>query len=172
MTMTLSKGGNLSLTKQDPGLKRALIGLGWDARSTNGAEFDLDASAFLLDGNGKIYGTGEQSFVFYNNLATPDQTVTHTGDNRTGDGDGDDVVLVADVLGHRDPSMTLRVYSHVSKSHRKARVRDATTLYEMPAPPTEGAWKPTRIQRKVKGSDAPGEGEPRGKRPRKATGGN
>ena len=94
MTMTLSKGGNLSLTKQDPGLKRALIGLGWDARSTNGAEFDLDASAFLLDGNGKIYGTGEQSFVFYNNLATPDQTVTHTGDNRTGDGDGDDEQIV------------------------------------------------------------------------------
>ena len=85
---------------------------------------------------------------------------------------GDDVVLGADVLGHKDPAMTLRVYSHVSKSHRKARVRDATTLYEMPAPPTEGAWKPTRIQRKVKGSDAPGEGEPRGKRPRKATGGN
>ena len=75
--MTLSKGVNLSLTRQDPGLKRALVGLGWDARSINGAEFDLDATAFLLDDNGKkIYGTGEQSFVFYNNLATPDKTVT------------------------------------------------------------------------------------------------
>lgn len=75
-----------------PEARAALVGLGWDARSTNGAEFDLDASAFLLDGNGKIYGTGEQSFVFYNNLATPDKTVTHTGDNRTGDVDDEQVV--------------------------------------------------------------------------------
>ena len=84
---------------------------------------------------------------------------------------GDDVVLVADVLGHKDPAMTLRVYSHVSKSHRKARVRDATTLYELPAAPTEGEWKPTRIRRKVKDADAPEEGEPPRKRPGKVPGG-
>ena len=78
---------------------------------------------------------------------------------------GDDVVLVADVLGHKDPAMTLRVYSHVSKTHRKARVRDATTLYELPAAPTEGEWKPAGIRRKVKDADAPEEGGPPRKRP-------
>ena len=84
---------------------------------------------------------------------------------------GDDVVLVADVLGHRDPAMTLRVYSHVSKTHRQARVRDATTLYGLPAPPVEGEWKPTRIRQKVKDADALKEDEPRRKHPSKATGG-
>jgi len=83
---------------------------------------------------------------------------------------GDDVVLVADVLGHKDPSITLRVYSHISKTHRQARVWDATTLYELPSPPPESEWKPTRIRRKVKDAHAAEEGEPPRKRVRKAAG--
>lgn len=88
MALTLSKGGNLSLSKTDPGLKTALIGLGWDPRATDGKEFDLDASAFLLDANGKVRSTAD--FVFYNQTTSGCGSVSHTGDNRTGEGDGDD----------------------------------------------------------------------------------
>ncbi len=122
MTMTLSKGGNLSLTKQDPAMKRALVGLGWDARSAGGAEFDLDASAFLLDANGRIYATGEQSFVFYNNLATPDKTVTHTGDNRTGAGDGDDeqILVQLDQLPAAVQKIAITVTIHDASARRQS----------------------------------------------------
>ncbi|EYI18878.1 tellurium resistance protein, partial [Salmonella enterica subsp. enterica serovar Heidelberg str. N15757] len=65
--------------------------LGWDARSTDGQDFDLDASAFLLAANGKV--RGDSDFIFYNNLTSSDGSVTHTGDNRTGEGDGDDESL-------------------------------------------------------------------------------
>ena len=65
--------------------------LGWDARSTDGQDFDLDASAFLLAANGKV--RGDADFIFYNNLKSADGSVTHTGDNRTGEGDGDDESL-------------------------------------------------------------------------------
>ena len=122
MTMTLSKGGNLSLSKTDPSMKRALIGLGWDARSTTGAEFDLDASAFLLGADGKIYGSGELSFVFYNNLATPDRTVTHTGDNRTGDGDGDDeqIVVQLDLIPAAVQKIAITVTIHDAAARRQS----------------------------------------------------
>ena len=85
MSVSLSKGGNVSLSKEEPGLARALIGLGWDARTTDGAEFDLDASAFLLDTGGRV--RSDADFIFYNNLRSPDGSVEHTGDNRTGDGE-------------------------------------------------------------------------------------
>ncbi len=88
MAISLSKGGNVSLSKTEPGLKKILIGLGWDARATDGAAFDLDASAFLLDANHKV--PNETAFIFYNNLRSPDGSVEHTGDNRTGAGEGDD----------------------------------------------------------------------------------
>lgn len=88
MAISLSKGGNVSLSKSEPGLKNILIGLGWDARATDGADFDLDASAFLLGANGKV--VSDSSFIFYNNLKSDDGSIEHTGDNRTGDGDGDD----------------------------------------------------------------------------------
>lgn len=88
MAISLSKGGNVSLSKSEPGLKRILIGLGWDARSTDGADFDLDASAFMLGANGKV--PNEKAFIFYNNLKSVDGSVEHTGDNKTGSGDGDD----------------------------------------------------------------------------------
>jgi tellurium resistance protein TerD len=91
MAISLSKGGNVSLSKSEPGLKNILIGLGWDARSTDGHDFDLDASAFLLGANGKV--PNETAFIFYNNLQSPEGAVVHTGDNKTGSGDGDDEAL-------------------------------------------------------------------------------
>ncbi|MFW1744955.1 TerD family protein [Acinetobacter guillouiae] len=88
MAISLNKGGNLSLSKTDPSLNQVLVGLGWDARATDGTDFDLDASAFLLSESGKV--RGEHDFFFYNQTRSPEGSVEHTGDNRTGAGDGDD----------------------------------------------------------------------------------
>jgi tellurium resistance protein TerD len=95
MGVVLAKGGNVSLTKEAPNLTKALVGLGWDVRTTTGAGFDLDASALLVGANGKVLS--DAHFVFYNNLTSPDGSVTHTGDNRTGEGDGDDEAIVLDL---------------------------------------------------------------------------
>ena len=89
--VSLSKGGNVSLTKEAPGLTAVLVGLGWDVRTTTGTDFDLDASALLLDTSGKV--GSDQNFVFFNNLKSPDGSVEHTGDNLTGEGEGDDEVI-------------------------------------------------------------------------------
>lgn len=91
MSISLSKGGNVSLSKEEPGLTKILIGLGWDARATDGVDFDLDASAFLLAASDKV--RGDSDFIFYNNLKSSDGSVEHTGDNRTGEGDGDDEAI-------------------------------------------------------------------------------
>ena len=91
MAISLNKGGNLSLSKTDPTLTRLLIGLGWDERATSGAEFDLDASVFLLNNTGKV--RGDHDFIFYNQLKSDNGAVEHTGDNRSGAGDGDDEVI-------------------------------------------------------------------------------
>lgn len=95
MAISLSKGGNLSLSKTDPTLTKLIIGLGWDVRVTSGQDFDLDASAFLLNGAGKV--RGDHDFIFYNQLRSVDGSVEHTGDNRTGAGDGDDEVIKVDL---------------------------------------------------------------------------
>jgi len=95
MAISLNKGGNLSLSKTDPSLNQVLIGLGWDARATDGADFDLDASAFLLAANDKV--RGETDFIFYNQTRSPEGSVEHTGDNRTGAGDGDDEAVKIDL---------------------------------------------------------------------------
>ncbi|MDF0529442.1 TerD family protein [Tsukamurella sp. 8F] len=91
MGVTLAKGGNVSLTKEAPGLTAVAIGLGWDARTSTGADFDLDASALALGGNQKVLS--DNHFVFYNNLRSPDGSIEHTGDNLTGEGDGDDETI-------------------------------------------------------------------------------
>lgn len=91
MAISLQKGQNVSLSKQAPGLKKARFGLGWDLRKTDGSAFDLDASAFVLDANGKVLS--DQHFVFYNNAKDPSGAVVHLGDNRTGEGAGDDEVV-------------------------------------------------------------------------------
>lgn len=89
MSINISKGERINLSKEAPGLKKAGIGLGWDINVTDtGGEFDLDASVFMLGSNGKI--PIDEYFVFYNNLASPDGSVKHLGDNRTGAGEGDD----------------------------------------------------------------------------------
>lgn len=95
MAISLNKGGNLSLSKTDPTLVRILIGLGWDERATDGASFDLDASAFLLTASGRV--RGDHDFIFYNQLKSQDGSVEHTGDNRSGQGDGDDESLLVDL---------------------------------------------------------------------------
>lgn len=95
MTVTLTKGGNVSLSKAAPGLSKVIVGLGWDARSTAGADFDLDASALLVGTNGKVLS--DLHFVFFNNLSSPEGSVEHTGDNLTGSGEGDDEVLNVDL---------------------------------------------------------------------------
>ncbi|WP_239617785.1 TerD family protein [Cohnella mopanensis] len=95
MTISLSKGQRIDLTKTNPGLKLAVIGLGWDTNKyTGGDGFDLDASAFLLHQNGKAGGI--EDFVFYNNLSVYSGAVLHTGDNRDGQGDGDDEQIKID----------------------------------------------------------------------------
>ncbi|MCI3226621.1 TerD family protein [Streptomyces sp. NP-1717] len=97
MGVSLSKGGNVSLSKEAPGLTAVVIGLGWDARSTTGADFDLDASALLVNAAGKV--PSDQHFIFYNNLKSPDGSVEHTGDNLTGEGEGDDESLKVNLAG-------------------------------------------------------------------------
>ena len=92
MAVNLSKGQRVSL---DKGMKMALIGLGWDVNKYDGgADFDLDASAFLLGTNEKV--RRDEDFIFYGNLDSTDGSVHHTGDNRTGEGEGDDEVLIID----------------------------------------------------------------------------
>lgn len=91
MAISLSKGGNVSLDKEDPGIETVTVGLGWDTRATDGAEFDLDASCFMLGANGKV--RSDSDFIFYNNLNSADGSVQHTGDNRTGAGEGDDEAI-------------------------------------------------------------------------------
>lgn len=88
MAISLSKGGNVSLNKEDPTLDEIMVGLGWDARATDGVDFDLDASAFLLGTNGKV--RTDADFCFYNAMTAAGGAVVHQGDNRTGAGEGDD----------------------------------------------------------------------------------
>ena len=95
MSVSLTKGGNVSLTKAAPGLTAVLVGLGWDARTTTGADFDLDASALMLKADGQIMS--DANFIFFNNLTSPDGSVEHTGDNLTGEGEGDDEAIKVDL---------------------------------------------------------------------------
>ncbi|MFD3599765.1 TerD family protein, partial [Streptomyces sp. NPDC058656] len=97
MGVSLAKGGNVSLSKEAPGLTAVLVGLGWDVRTTTGTDYDLDASALLLNEAGKV--ASDTQFVFYNNLTSPDGSVEHTGDNLTGEGEGDDEVIKVNLAG-------------------------------------------------------------------------
>jgi tellurium resistance protein TerD len=116
MGVTLAKGGNVSLSKAAPNLTQVLIGLGWKARSTTGAAFDLDASA-LLCANGRVLG--DEYFVFYNNLKSPDGSVEHTGDELVGgSGSDDDETVLVD--------LTL-VPAHVEKIVFPVSIYDAET---------------------------------------------
>lgn len=96
MPVNLKKGQKVSLTKENPGLSKVVVGLGWDVNAYDtGGDFDLDASAFLLTDNGKV--SRQEDFVFYGNLAHPSGSVVHQGDNLTGVGDGDDEQIKIDL---------------------------------------------------------------------------
>ncbi|MQY11323.1 General stress protein 16U [Streptomyces sp. RB5] len=127
MGVSLSKGGNVSLSKEAPGLTAVIVGLGWDARTTTGADFDLDASALLVSPAGKVVSDGH--FVFFNNLKSPDGSVEHTGDNLTGTGDGDDEVIkvnLAGVPGDVDKIVfPVSIYEAESRQQSFGQVRNA-----------------------------------------------
>lgn len=95
MAVSLSKGGNVSLSKEAPGLTSIVVGLGWDPRATDGQAFDLDGSVFLLGASGKV--RSDSDFIFYNNKTSADGSVEHAGDNTTGAGDGDDETVKIDL---------------------------------------------------------------------------
>jgi tellurium resistance protein TerD len=95
MAISLTKGGNVNLSKEAPGIAKTTIGLGWNPRATDGQAFDLDAIAFLVGENGKV--RMDTDFIFFNNLKSADGSVAHNGDNRTGEGDGDDETLSVDL---------------------------------------------------------------------------
>jgi tellurium resistance protein TerD len=95
MAISLTKGGNVNLSKEAPSMQQLTVGLGWNPRATDGQDFDLDATAFLLNSTDKV--RGDSDFIFFNNKKSADGAVEHTGDNRTGAGDGDDEQLVVDL---------------------------------------------------------------------------
>ena len=97
MAVSLSKGGNVSLSKEAPGLSEIIVGLGWDPRVTDGTEFDLDASVFITGDNGKVLT--DAGFIFYNNKLSADGSVEHLGDNRSGQGEGDDEQVTVKLTG-------------------------------------------------------------------------
>ena len=127
MSVSLSKGGNVSLSKEAPGLTAVNVGLGWDARTTSGTDFDLDASALLVDQSNKILS--DQYFVFFNNLRSPDGSVEHTGDNLTGEGEGDDEMIKVNLAGvpaEVDKIVfAVSIYDAESRSQSFGQVRNA-----------------------------------------------
>lgn len=127
MAVSLQKGGNVSLEKAAPGMTKILLGLGWDERATDGAEFDLDASIFLLNDQGKV--RNDQDFIFYNNLSSTCGSVVHQGDNRTGEGDGDDESVKVDLTKipadvHK-VSVTVTIHDAESRNQNFGQVSNA-----------------------------------------------
>ena len=94
MAISLTKGGNVNLSKEAPTMTKMVVGLGWDTRATDGAAFDLDAVAFVLKADGKVRADGD--FIFFNNKQNAEGSVAHGGDNRTGEGEGDDESVMID----------------------------------------------------------------------------
>ncbi|MFJ8825122.1 TerD family protein [Streptomyces sp. NPDC102467] len=127
MGVSLAKGGNVSLSKQAPGLTAVLVGLGWDVRTTTGADYDLDASALLCGADGRVLS--DRDFVFYNNLTSSDGSVEHTGDNLTGEGEGDDEsvkVNLAAVPAHVDKVVfPVSIHDAESRGQSFGQVRNA-----------------------------------------------
>ncbi len=135
MAISLLKGGKISLTKEAPGLKNIVIGLGWDAKSGSGlsrfigmgTDFDLDASVFLLDETGKM--PTQDHLVYYGNLKSPDKSVQHQGDNLTGEGDGDDEVINVNLkqlpANIQKLVFTVTIYEAVSRKQNFGMVKNA-----------------------------------------------
>jgi tellurium resistance protein TerD len=127
MSVSLSKGGNVSLSKEAPGLSAVNVGLGWDARTTSGTDFDLDASALLVDANNRILS--DQYFIFFNNLTSPDGSVEHTGDNLTGEGEGDDEMIKVNLQAVPQEAakivFAVSIYDAETRSQSFGQVRNA-----------------------------------------------
>ena len=129
MGVSLSKGGNVSLTKEagSAGLNNVTVGLGWDVRSTTGTDFDLDASAIACGSDGKVLT--DKHFIFFNNLTLEDGTIKHTGDNLTGEGEGDDEAIQVN-LGSMSSDVDkivfpVSIYEGESRSQSFGQVRNA-----------------------------------------------
>ncbi len=97
VSVSLTKGGNVSLSKEAPGLTNVVVGLGWDARTTTGVEYDLDASVIVAGADGRVLS--DKHFIFFNTKVSPDGTIEHTGDNLTGEGEGDDEQVKVNLAG-------------------------------------------------------------------------
>jgi tellurium resistance protein TerD len=127
MSLSLTKGSNLSLSKAAPGLNNVLIGLGWDARSTDGSAFDLDASAVLVGANGKV--RTDKDLIFYGNKSEENGSVIYNGDNLTGEGDGDDetisVVLDKVAADVERIIVTATIYEGTERGQSFGQVRNA-----------------------------------------------
>ncbi|WP_405134214.1 TerD family protein [Nocardia sp. NBC_01388] len=127
MGVSLSKGGNVSLTKQAPNLTAVAVGLGWDVRTTTGTDFDLDASAIATGADKKVLS--DKHFIFFNNLQSPEGTIVHTGDNLTGEGEGDDETINID-LANTPPTIEsivfpVSIYDADSRAQSFGQVRNA-----------------------------------------------
>ncbi|MEU4651755.1 TerD family protein [Nocardia fluminea] len=127
MGVSLSKGGNVSLTKAAPNLTAVAVGLGWDLRTTTGTDFDLDASAIALGADKKVVSSGH--FVYFNNLKSPEGAIEHAGDNTTGEGDGDDEAINIDLAA--TPAtidsivFPVSIYDGANRSQSFGQVRNA-----------------------------------------------
>ncbi|WP_045875531.1 TerD family protein [Pseudofrankia sp. DC12] len=126
-SVSLSKGGNVSLSKAAPNLTAVTVGLGWQVRQTSGAAYDLDASAIVLDDRGRVLS--DQYFVFFNNLISPDGSVQHLGDNLVGGGGGDDEQITIDLhtLNAQATKVVFAVSIYDAEQRRQTfgQVRDA-----------------------------------------------
>ena len=128
MAVNLKKGQKVDLTKGNPGLKKITVGLGWDVnRYDGGADFDLDASAFLLGTTGKVLR--DEGIVFYSNAKDPSGAVQYGGDNRTGDGEGDDeqiFVNLADIPADiQKVDFTVTIYDAIERRQNFGQVNNA-----------------------------------------------
>ena len=128
MPINLTKGQKVDLTKGNPGLKKIMVGLGWDVNQfDSGADFDLDAAAFLLGENGKVLK--DEDFVFYNNLDGRNGAVVHKGDNLTGEGEGDDEVILIDFTKVPDEikkiAITVTIHEAVQRGQNFGQVSNA-----------------------------------------------
>jgi tellurium resistance protein TerD len=138
MVVNLAKGGNVALTKTNPGVRKFAVGLGWDARSTDGSPFDLDASAFLLKA-GKV--TGDQDFVYYNNLKHASGAVVHTGDERSGASEGDDETILIDLdkmpAGIDEVAFVVTIDQALARNQNFGQVSNSKVRVYDPAKPSE-----------------------------------
>lgn len=127
MPISLTKGSNINLSKEAPGLNKITLGLGWAKRATSGAEFDLDASAFMLTDQGKV--RSDADFIFYKQNTSTCGSVQHTGDNRTGEGDGDDEKINVDLskvpADVQKVVFTVTIYEHDVRNQNFGMVSNA-----------------------------------------------